>query len=216
MIATSPPETRDRLLEAAGEVFAAEGYRNTTVRRICGRAGANLAAINYHFRGKAGLYAAVLEHAQRVSAERYPPDLGIRNGVGPDVRLRAFVHALLLRTLDRGRPAWHGQLMLREMAEPTPALDAVVRDAIRPPFDSLRAIVRELLGRSATPREVTRCAFSIVGQCLFFKHANAVIARLEPGQRYGPKEIRALADHIAGFSLAAMGAAPANGRKARA
>ncbi|MGA9754367.1 MAG: TetR family transcriptional regulator, partial [Desulfobaccales bacterium] len=53
-------ETRQRLLEAAGEVFAKKGFRNTTIREICRRARANLAAVNYHFGDKERLYLAVL------------------------------------------------------------------------------------------------------------------------------------------------------------
>jgi AcrR family transcriptional regulator len=47
--------TRERLLEAAGHVFAEHGYHATTVREIVKRSGANIAAVNYHFGGKLGL-----------------------------------------------------------------------------------------------------------------------------------------------------------------
>ncbi|MDH4012180.1 MAG: TetR family transcriptional regulator, partial [Desulfobacterales bacterium] len=46
-------ETRNRLLNAACEVFAEKGYRNAKVAEICHRAGANVAAVNYYFGDKA-------------------------------------------------------------------------------------------------------------------------------------------------------------------
>jgi hypothetical protein len=48
------------------------------------------------------------------------------------------------------------------------------------------------------------CAFSIVGQCTFYRHNRSVVARLCPGQTYGPEEIERLADHITAFSLGAL------------
>ena len=48
-------ETRRRLLAAAGEVFAEAGFHAATVKVITDRAGASVAAVNYHFRDKAEL-----------------------------------------------------------------------------------------------------------------------------------------------------------------
>jgi AcrR family transcriptional regulator len=58
-------ETRDRLLTAAAALFAADGYSKVTVRDICRKARANVAAVNYHFGGKTGLYQEVLHAAIR-------------------------------------------------------------------------------------------------------------------------------------------------------
>src|SRR5262245_12590039 len=98
--------TRQRLLDAAGEVFAEHGYRAATVRDICERAGANVAAVNYHFGDKDRLYEAVVRFAHDCALAEYPPQLGVEEGAAPEVRLLAFVRSLLLRVLDQGRPAW--------------------------------------------------------------------------------------------------------------
>jgi AcrR family transcriptional regulator len=56
----APPDTRTQLLDAAERLFAERGFRGTSVRAITDLAGANLAAIGYHFGSKAELLAAVV------------------------------------------------------------------------------------------------------------------------------------------------------------
>ncbi|MFE3602485.1 TetR/AcrR family transcriptional regulator [Streptomyces sp. NPDC059142] len=53
------PDTRTQILDAAERLFAEHGYRGTSVRAITELAGANLAAVGYHFGSKAELMAAV-------------------------------------------------------------------------------------------------------------------------------------------------------------
>jgi len=54
-------DTKERLLDAAEQLFARQGYHNTSLRAITGEAAANLAAVNYHFGSKEGLMGAVVE-----------------------------------------------------------------------------------------------------------------------------------------------------------
>ncbi len=61
--------SRDRLLESAGVLFAAKGFREVSVREIAAHAGVNSALVGYYFRGKQALfnevyrsYAAPLAH----------------------------------------------------------------------------------------------------------------------------------------------------------
>ena len=56
-------ETHGRLLDAAARLFAARGFKDVTVREICRAARANVAAVNYHYRDKEGLYREVLGKA---------------------------------------------------------------------------------------------------------------------------------------------------------
>jgi AcrR family transcriptional regulator len=204
LVQDANPVTRQRLLEAAGETFAERGFRAATIRDICRRAGANVAAVNYHFGDKKRLYAAVLQYAHTCALQKHPPQPADNVGMSAEDRLRAFVRSFLSRLLDEGRPAWHGKLMAREMVEPTEAMGALVENSFRPQFELLISIIRGLLGNGPNPEKEHLCARSIVGQCIFYRHGRAVIDRLDPAQRYGTEEVRQLADHVTDFSLAAL------------
>lgn len=199
--------TREKLLEAAGEVFADKGFRGATIEAISRRAETNIAAVNYHFGDKEGLYRAVIDHAHGLAIAVFAPEPG--PGVPAEERLKAHVAATLRHLLHDGGPAWHGRLMAREMFEPTGALDAFVKDFIHPNFTRLQSIVREILGQGASDDEVRRCAFSVIAQCVFYRHSRPVIDRLFPGLAFGEEKIASLSVHITTFSLAGVQAVKA-------
>jgi AcrR family transcriptional regulator len=196
--------TEQRLLEAAGEIFAEYGYRAATIRQICEKAGANIAAVNYHFGDKEGLYTAVLRSVPKAHAEKYPPDLGLPGGATAEQKLRACIHSLLQRVFDEGRPGWHTKILAREMIEPTRALDKLVEEVARPIHRELASIVRDLLGSGANNEAVRLCALSVMSQCVYYQHARSVIRRLYPEQNYDGEGIARLVDHITRFSLGAL------------
>ncbi|MGA7104920.1 MAG: CerR family C-terminal domain-containing protein, partial [Candidatus Deferrimicrobiaceae bacterium] len=198
-----PERTRERLLNAAGEVFAERGFRRATVREICRRAHVNIASVNYYFKGKEDLYADVLEFAYRQARQKYPESDPSAQAGTPQRRLSRFVRILLLRILDEGRPAWFGKLMAREFVEPTGALDRVIERAILPLHQSLGTLVREIVGDRPGDAEIRRHVFSILGQCLFYRHARPVITKLYPDVRFDAAEIERTARHIATVALSA-------------
>ena len=129
---SSNRETRLRLLEAAGEVFAEQGYRRATVRDICSRADANIAAVNYHFGDKEKLYIRHCSIGWAKPAEISARTAACRPPRPPEQRLHAFIRSWLFRMLGKGMPAWHGKLMAREMSEPTAGFDTILAESIRP------------------------------------------------------------------------------------
>jgi AcrR family transcriptional regulator len=206
---TSPIEsdvdtTRQRILEAAGEVFAKQGFHRATIRDICAKAGANVAAVNYHFGDKEKLYAQVLRYAHMCAIVNHPLGLGIAPDAPAEQRLHAFVKSMLHRLMDEGRPAWQGKLMSREMAEPTAALDLIVEEQIRPNFQFVFEAVGDILGPAATPAHIRPCVASVVGQCLFYFFGRHVFERLNPDLKLGPHMIDSIAAHITSFTLAGL------------
>ncbi len=201
-------DTRRRLLEAAGEVFAEKGYRAATIREICGRAGANIAAVNYYFGDKQGLYVAVVGYAHGTENRPLLPEWP--DGTPPEGKLRAYIELVLSTHFEEKGPPWRARLMMREIAEPTEACAALVDAYIRPRSELLHRVLGELLPPETTEADRHLIAFSIVGQCLFHRARNPVAELLSNGF-YRQLDVKRLADHITRFTLAALGRAASFG-----
>lgn len=198
-------ETRQRLLDAAGEVFAEHGFQGASVREICQRADANIAAVNYHFGDKQALYGEVLRYAHHCAAVDVNEMRAMfENPAPPEEKLRLFVHNFLMRMLDAGRPAWHGKLIAQEMVTPTAALDELVRDEIQPKFFVLRTIVAGVANLPLEHEAVRWYAASVIAQCLFWHNNRAVIERLYPDLKHDYQSIEFLAEHVTRFSLSGL------------
>ncbi|MGD8454084.1 MAG: CerR family C-terminal domain-containing protein [Phycisphaerae bacterium] len=197
-------DTRRRVLMAGAEIFAEKGFDKTTIREIVERADANLNAVNYYFRDKRGLYFAVFEHAHQHVTERDQQEFARIRDFPPTERLRAFVLHMLRGLVLRTLAPWQMRLMVREMSEPTGALVAMVEQVIRPRFEGLCDMVRELLPPDTPALTVRLCAESVIAQCIHLAHARSIVTQLLPDLEYTPEGLVAIADHIADFSLAAL------------
>lgn len=203
MPTTESDTTRERIAVAAGEIFAERGFDGTTIRDICQRAGANVAAVNYYFGDKQRLYVEAVCQAHRWRMEQFPlPPWS--EGTPAETKLADFVETFVRRVRSGPDGTWHSKLMMREMANPTNACAELVQSSIRPQFEILLAILRELMPADAEHDELRLTAFSIVGQCLFYHFADPVIRNLLSADEYSSFDIERLAKHITNFSLASI------------
>lgn len=201
-------DTRQRILEVAGQTFAEKGFEEATVREICQRAEANLAAVNYHFGDKAKLYVEAVKQAHCHQGGEIP-EFPWTSETPPEQKLSDFIHHMMSMMLENDRPSWHLELMLREMSRPTEACTELVQSFIGPMFGTLLSIIRELLPPGTSPEAVRLHGFSIVGQCLLYRY-HRPIGRLLIGEedfRRLFQQIEQTAAHIVAFSLGGLRAA---------
>lgn len=207
--------TRERVVSVAARLFASRGFKKVTVREICRTAGVNVAAVNYHFGDKLGLYRGILEKA--VEAMRDTNEAARVAGVGrpPDEKLRAFVRVYVQRTVASRQNSWIQPLMSREIADRTAAIDLVVDRVLRPRATYLAGIVAEMLECARDDERVVRAVTFVQSQCLAFV-PNPVTSRLHPDLKEAPDTVDRLAEHITAFSLAGIRALRNSGRTAAA
>jgi len=194
----------ESILESAGEIFAQQGFRRTTVREICKRCKVNLAAINYYFGDKEHLYLACLKYYQSIAAQTIPLNFGINPSDPPQKKLSTYIQTFMFRLLEEDKQTLFGRLLAHEFFEPTGALDSLIEESIKPSFYFLSSLVREVLGNNLPEKKVELCTMSIIGQCFYFRSAQPVIFRLRGKDKYSKEDIKEIADHIINFSLKAL------------
>ena len=198
-------DTRQKILNAAGEVFADNGFQSATIREICRVAGANLAAVNYYFGDKEKLYVEVLKAAHPGN-----PELGANEAwpetASPAEKLRVFIRQLLGRLFQADAPAWKMRLFQREILEPTPFCIEIVQKYFQVKYAQLMGVLDEVLPTDMPLHRRHQVGFSIIGQCVYFRAAGHVIGMVvgedEHDEYY---TVDLIADHVSGLVLAALG-----------
>lgn len=197
----SEPDTRQRLLAAALELFTGRGYDGASIRAITSRARANLAAVTYHFGSKAALYESVVEsvvsplrEAVAVAAQREGTALERVEGV-----VRAFFGHL------RGHPEMP-QLMMQRLAagQPVPRPAAVTIQYV---LGTLVSLIREgQAGGTIRPGDPPLLALSVIAQPLHLSLAGRALREVGVLDLADPERYGTVVEHAAAFVRSGLAA----------
>jgi len=199
-------ETKARITEVAGPIFAEKGFRDATVREICDAAAVGLASVNYHFRDKQHLYIQVVETAFDDLDRNLPPLRAWPAGTPAETRLREWVERLAHRVVKSPKDSWQECLLRREIHAPTPGCEDVLRRRIDTEMAPLIEVLADVLPVEADSAECRRLALSIIGQILIYDSHRDLVRLLMVGQReeqvFEPARI---VEHVLRVTLAALG-----------
>jgi AcrR family transcriptional regulator len=200
-------EVRGEILMAAGPIFAEVGFARATVREICGAAGVNVAAVNYYFGDKQRLYVETVKHAYQLRSTQVPMPAW-SGDESPEEMLRGFLAALARRMLGEDQ-GWTQQLLLREVLNPTSACKTLVEDFFRPQMDFVMDVLAKLLPSDVSMVRRRKVAFSVFGQCLFYRVAGEAVKLLvSDEERQSHFGIEDIASHIADLILSSIQPCP--------
>ncbi len=195
---------RERLLKAAAAVFAKDGFEKASLRAICLKANANVAAVKYYFGSKDGLYREVFLSSCQDSMKEDAP-VTLADGASPEDTLRRWIHHLLDHVLlKRAKNPVKSQIMAHEMREPTPCLNEFIKLIVRPFHEELQRIIAAVMGRRVVDEDCALYCHHIIGLCLHYDHCRVFVDRLGPPVPKTAPEVQRLADNIADFVLGAL------------
>ncbi|AXS39139.1 TetR/AcrR family transcriptional regulator [Breoghania sp. L-A4] len=192
--------TRDRLLQAACEIFSIKGFRDTTVADICDVAQANIAAVNYHFGNKEKLYREVWSQVLKTYEEggaATPP----RSEIAADDLLYGYVVDRLTWLLGGDQLE---RLIRFEVTQPSGHVDDLRDAALRSTQQHFLDVIQRIAGGGLSPDNVQLCCTSIVSQCRALMMLSQLDHRSEEGYVVPGAKIRAFARHVTTFSIAGI------------
>lgn len=192
-------ETRERILDAARDLFAERGYRGTTVRDITTAAKANIAAIGYYFESKDGLYAAVLQSLVGPLDERVRwachlprPPLDrvefLARAVFDHIRLRPQMPGIMVRELAGGDDL--NPVVIGTFSRLLPVITQVIKDGQRD------GTIRE--------GDPVLLVTSILAQPIYLGLARRMLSRLAGLDLQNDATAQRMADHVAAIVRAAL------------
>lgn len=197
----SAAESKKRLIEAGVELFARYSFDGVSTRTLASHAQVNLAAIQYYFGGKEGLYLAVARHiVHTVDGWSRPILSKIDRVLVTEKPTREESFILLCELLDsvlehalgsQDSKKWMG-IFMREQIEPTDAFEVLYEGVMEPFHRCLRALVEAIVGIPLDETETKLRTYALAGQVFIFHIARAEIGRSMSWTDYGPQELDVL------------------------
>lgn len=197
----------ERILQSAEALFAEKGFKGTSLREITGRAGCNIAAVNYHFHGKEKLYISVFQrYIRTVTVQRL---FGLKEILSQGViglTLEGFLHGLAdsflqhFLTSEQGRLGF--RLLLQERKEPHLPEQMLFHEVVEP----LGTIIRKSLTTLCpflSAEQANQCMHSLVAQLIYTLHAHYLFEGMDKEQM-SPVNLEKTLEHIVQFTTAGI------------
>ncbi len=166
---TRPAEyTRDLIIKAAVSLFAEKGFERSSVRDIVTKARVNQASINYHFKGKDGLYFEVLKIAFKALTENAGLDAEDLKSLSREQALGRFVRHQLRPLLFQDEMSRYIRMFAWESAHPSKVFRKFIATNTSSYLSAALDIVRRFLPPNTKDREALCAAICLMGQCNVF------------------------------------------------
>jgi AcrR family transcriptional regulator len=194
-------ETRTNLLEAAGAVFAELGFDRATAKEIAHRAGANAAAVNYHFGGIEPLYEEVLAEAHRRLVSYQVLARVVSVDQDPKERLRRLIGLLVGVVRSESSASWPAKVIVRELIAPTPHFERLRREELEPKKALIFGVISQIMGVAPDHPLVAQAALSIMAPCFMLLIAEKRLTEVLPPLGRANVRNETLANRLANFTL---------------
>ncbi len=191
-------ETRGQLLDAGLTLFSKYGYDSVTTRQLASEAGANIAAIAYHFGGKRDLYRAVLHQLVEDTepllgpvAQRMAEGIAAAGADRPALArvVVGFVHGFTSTFLEGDFMVCRAPMVMREFANPSEDFDILYEGRLGPIHRNVAALAAAALDMDPDSPEAKIRAHAVMGNLVVFEIAKHLLMKRTGWETYTPDRI---------------------------
>ncbi|WP_295391519.1 CerR family C-terminal domain-containing protein [uncultured Thiodictyon sp.] len=209
-----PCETRQRIIETALRLFAENGFRGVSVRDLSAEAQVNVAAVNYHFGSKQGLYHTIFETVLDEDEARFAAQIDqvatLLGRAGSDPLLlttavESLARGLVGRLSTFEHLRWFSVLVARELAFPGDLFDLIYRRRAEPVLRLLARLVGAAWGLPPTSEAVRLTANVLHGNLASLVFSRPILGRQLGWDHYTPERLDQLTRTITDLICRAVG-----------
>lgn len=169
-------ETRAHIIECAGRLIASRGFAQTTSKSICQAAQVNMAAVNYHFGNRDGLYIAVLQevHDHLMTLEELERLYHSEQSAADKIKAFVRMYISLLK-----QDNWYVEVWTRELLTPSPMFMQVLNINM-PKFHIVLQLFASYLELPVTDMRLYSCIFGTMApfMLLYLQHRSPIVQHL--------------------------------------
>jgi len=151
--------TQHKLLDAAIDAFAENGFKGTSTREIAERAGVHHPLITYHFKNKDQLWRAAADKVFVDFKKSLSASLADTNHECPKERMASLIRAYVYYA--KNQPALH-RVLVQEASLPNPRLDWLIETHLKPFFETTFVLIEELQRIGVAPAGNAKLLFNMI------------------------------------------------------
>lgn len=206
---TSPVKSvKDRLLDAAEELFCEHGFEGTSIRDIAASAGGNIASVNYYFGGKEKLYeevwrrhlipmrdARIASINEVISRAKAKPDLG-------DL-LKSFAYTFVGSIVGADGALRLSKLMAREYIDSHLPTNMFIYEFIMPTITAMHSALIKTCP-DLDESKILMVIFSFIGQLVHLVHVKTMFEHNGGDLSLPAFDSDEVIEHVVKFSAAGI------------
>jgi AcrR family transcriptional regulator len=209
-------ETVNRILDAAEVLFAEKGFSETSLRMITGKAGVNLAAVNYHFGSKNALIQAVfnrfLAPLNELMVEGLRENNWDKEGCTPSIEdvLRLYTSSLLkIPTRNKNGVSIFMRMLGLAYTQSQGHLRKYLEDEYAKTFWPFLNLLKDITPELSTAERFWRTQF-VIGATAFTMSSIQQLSDILSNKPDSEVDTEKVVNYLVPFLAAGLSAAPVN------